>query len=211
MKYIYLEKIDSTNIKSRELFINAVENNQTQKQFIVRAGSQLVGRTTKKTRWQSGSNNLLVSILLENTYVEDENILLLSTLATYVVHKILKEIVQSLGINTKELRIKPPNDIFLNDQKLGGILLESGKYKKHRYVIFGIGINIQTAPKIENILYNSCCINDFLLDKNSKIESLSLEKISYKIAQNIELNIKRLSENSIKNIKRYIEKYKYCD
>ena len=43
------------------------------------------------------------------------------------------------------LRLKWPNDIWLNERKLGGILIETGSFGDLRYVVIGIGINI--APR----------------------------------------------------------------
>ena len=43
------------------------------------------------------------------------------------------------------LRLKWPNDIWLQDRKLGGILIETGSFGDVRYVVIGIGINI--APR----------------------------------------------------------------
>ena len=43
------------------------------------------------------------------------------------------------------LRLKWPNDIWLQDRKLGGILIETGSFGDMRYVVIGIGINI--APR----------------------------------------------------------------
>ena len=44
-----------------------------------------------------------------------------------------------------DLRLKWPNDIWLQDRKLGGILIETGSFGDMRYVVIGIGINI--APR----------------------------------------------------------------
>ena len=43
------------------------------------------------------------------------------------------------------LRLKWPNDIWLNDRKLGGILIETAAVNDCRYAVIGIGINI--APR----------------------------------------------------------------
>ena len=40
------------------------------------------------------------------------------------------------------LRLKWPNDIWLQDRKLGGILIETGSFGDVRYVVIGVGINI---------------------------------------------------------------------
>ena len=43
------------------------------------------------------------------------------------------------------LQLKWPNDIWLNDRKLGGILIETATLNESRYAVIGIGINI--APR----------------------------------------------------------------
>ena len=51
-------------------------------------------------------------------------------------------VAQSLHL---DLRLKWPNDIWLQDRKLGGILIETGSFADVRYVVIGVGINI--APR----------------------------------------------------------------
>ncbi len=41
-----------------------------------------------------------------------------------------------------ELRLKWPNDIWLGDRKLAGILIETASFADGRYAVIGIGINI---------------------------------------------------------------------
>jgi BirA family transcriptional regulator, biotin operon repressor / biotin---[acetyl-CoA-carboxylase] ligase len=41
-----------------------------------------------------------------------------------------------------DLRLKWPNDIWLQDRKLGGILIETGSFGDVRYVVIGVGINV---------------------------------------------------------------------
>ena len=56
-------------------------------------------------------------------------------------------------------RLKAPNDIYIGDNKLAGILLEStSQGAKHR-LVFGIGMNISKAPAI---IKNSTCLNSCL-------------------------------------------------
>ena len=46
-----------------------------------------------------------------------------------------------------DLRLKWPNDIWLVDRKLAGILIETASFNDQRYAVIGIGINI--APRSE--------------------------------------------------------------
>ncbi len=47
------------------------------------------------------------------------------------------------------VQLKWPNDLYIADRKLGGILTESGPYRRNscpEYVIVGVGINVTTEP-----------------------------------------------------------------
>ena len=54
------------------------------------------------------------------------------------------------------LRLKWPNDVLLDNKKLGGILIEGGQTKAGdtTWMIIGIGINIRNANQIESSLSN---------------------------------------------------------
>ena len=47
-----------------------------------------------------------------------------------------------------ECRLKWPNDILVNDEKIGGLLLETKAEagKNVNYVIIGLGINLKSHP-----------------------------------------------------------------
>lgn len=52
-------------------------------------------------------------------------------------------IVQSLH---PDLRLKWPNDVWLHDRKLAGILIETASLGDLRYAVVGVGINIRPPP-----------------------------------------------------------------
>jgi BirA family biotin operon repressor/biotin-[acetyl-CoA-carboxylase] ligase len=52
-------------------------------------------------------------------------------------------VVQSLH---PDLRLKWPNDVWLHDRKLAGILIETASLGDMRYAVVGIGINIKEPP-----------------------------------------------------------------
>ena len=61
--------------------------------------------------------------------------------------------------------IKKPNDIYIKKQKICGILQEILFRNKKKYMVVGIGINLNKSPKIEN--YSTNFIN-FFTKKNVK-------------------------------------------
>ena len=73
------------------------------------------------------------------------------------------------------LRLKWPNDLLLNNTKLGGILIEGGQAKASNptWMIIGIGINLRNANAIENSLGSQSGLQigalDQLLSSQSKL------------------------------------------
>ncbi|MBF2761283.1 MAG: biotin--[acetyl-CoA-carboxylase] ligase [Ectothiorhodospiraceae bacterium AqS1] len=47
-----------------------------------------------------------------------------------------------------EVKIKWPNDIHAQGRKIGGILIESSRGSKGRFVIIGVGINLRLSPAV---------------------------------------------------------------
>ena len=64
--------------------------------------------------------------------------------------------------------VKQPNDLFINNQKICGILQETIFKKNKKFLVVGIGININKSPKIKN--YPTNFINFFTAKKVKKFE-----------------------------------------
>ena len=83
----------------------------------------------------------------------------LSGLSLLVGLAVLSGISKALGIEksalyAQGLRLKWPNDLLLNNAKLGGILIEGGQAKAGdlTWMIIGVGINLRNAIAIQNKL-----------------------------------------------------------
>ncbi len=65
------------------------------------------------------------------------------------------------------LRLKWPNDLLLNNAKLGGVLIEGGQAKASdpTWMIIGIGMNLHNAQEIENSLGNQAGLKVGALDE----------------------------------------------
>ena len=88
---------------------------------------------------------------------------------------------------SKKIKIKWPNDILHNNQKLCGILQEVINYKDKSFLVVGIGINTNLVPK------------------NKGFSSTSLKKIMDKDIDNNKIlnNIKKLYEEFLTKAKTY--------
>lgn len=158
MKIIVLDEIDSTN----EYLKREYQNMSTY--TCVLAKKQIAGKGRRGHCWQSHDNqNLTVSFL----YKDIENIQD-AWKYTLIAAKSIMELLDKNSIKTK---IKWPNDIYVNDQKICGILVETILEPDLKGVIIGIGLNVNYAkPYI--------CMQD-ITKKHYDITALLLQLILY--------------------------------
>ena len=127
MRKIHYEKIDSTQ---KEVW------RRLEKAIIISADIQTDGIGTHGRTWYTTQKgNIAFSIGLElNKSINNLNNL------TIEIAEIILEVFENLY--QIKLQIKHPNDIMINNQKVGGILTETklqGEIVK--YLVIGIGIN----------------------------------------------------------------------
>jgi len=86
----------------------------------------------------------------------------LSGLSLVVGLAVISGIAAALDLEQSQLyeqglRLKWPNDLLLNNSKLGGILIEGGQAKANdpTWMVIGVGLNLRNAPSIENRLKDS--------------------------------------------------------
>lgn len=136
MNYIELDEIDSTNE-----YVKRNINDLTHFS-IVRCNFQTNGRGRSNHVWQSSKdNNLLMSILLKDFNNPTKLHQLTQVIACSII-KVLKA-HQIDGL------IKWPNDIYVNNLKICGILIEA-IYEGNNLqgVIIGVGLNINEISEI---------------------------------------------------------------
>lgn len=127
-KTIHFKEIDSTNKYLKE-YHQELENFT-----FVSTDYQNKGKGRNDRLWTSTrGENLLFSLLLKDEkYIKLGG--LLSLIASISVSKILEE-----KYHLKDVQIKWPNDVYVNDKKICGILL-GGQYPS--YIVIGVGLNV---------------------------------------------------------------------
>jgi BirA family transcriptional regulator, biotin operon repressor / biotin---[acetyl-CoA-carboxylase] ligase len=100
----------------------------------IRANYQSKGRGQYDRNWSSNaSENLLFSILLKDQNLNPIQI------KTWIMESLIS-FIQSFKLIPY---YKEPNDIYVEDQKICGILIETkSNGKEYDYVIVGIGLNV---------------------------------------------------------------------
>lgn len=132
---VKLKEVDSTNTYLRNMLSNS---KPLPEGTVIMAEHQFAGRGQNLNKWKSDKGlNLTFSILLKPTF--------LSVNKQFKLNKAI-----SLGINDylttiigEHCKIKWPNDIYYNDKKIGGVLIENTiKGYQLKESIVGIGLNI---------------------------------------------------------------------
>lgn len=132
--YVSLPTCPSTN----DLASSMLKAGQAGEGTVIRSGSQTAGKGQRGNTWESEpGQNLLFSIVLSPGFLsvtEQFQLTLLSSLAIY----------DALSTYIPEgLRIKWPNDIYWQDRKIGGILIENSlRGQQVENSIIGIGLNV---------------------------------------------------------------------
>ena len=117
------------------------ERGGAQAGLVVFAEHQTKGRGQYGRQWESAPYlGLWFSVLLRPAMTLAESPRLTSVLAEVLA----ATIAETTGLTPK---IKPPNDIFIDDRKVAGILVEGRTSAEGAYVaVAGIGINVNQAP-----------------------------------------------------------------
>lgn len=134
-KIIHLQEIGSTNTFAQ----NYLRKNKGKDicGTVFFTGYQTAGRGTGKNFWESQANqNLLFSLILCPDFIEPvEQFLLSKAVSLGILRYFLEKNIQA--------KIKWPNDIYVSDKKIAGILIENSILdSKISNSIVGIGLNV---------------------------------------------------------------------
>ncbi|MCO4293022.1 biotin--[acetyl-CoA-carboxylase] ligase [Solitalea sp. MAHUQ-68] len=183
---VALNEVDSTNNYLKELLTNSTPQPEG---TVIMAENQFNGRGQVHNKWLAEpGKNLTVSILLCPSFLPAIKQFDLNKVVSLGVADFVKYF---LGNNVK---IKWPNDIFWEDNKLGGILIEnflSGSFLKQSIIGIGLNINqVNFAPGLKatsfslisksefnlKICLNALCL--YLEARYLQLKSGNLEKIN---------------------------------
>jgi BirA family transcriptional regulator, biotin operon repressor / biotin---[acetyl-CoA-carboxylase] ligase len=168
-KIIQLECVDSTNNYVAKMILE----NDIEFGTVILADEQLNGKGQRGSVWHSKSGqNLLFSMYLDSAILSVSNQFDLSKIVTISIVRTLK----SYGI---EAKIKWPNDVYVHDKKIAGVLIEnqiSGQNLKSS--IIGIGLNLNqtefeglNATSLRNEINDFVPVYDFALSLINQFNS----------------------------------------
>lgn len=127
-----LEEIDSTNNYLAQLALE-----QTEEFTLVTTEYQTAGKGQRGNYWESNrGDNLLFSLLVKPTWLNINEQFILSMAVSVALREVL-------SAYTDSITIKWPNDIYWNNKKIAGILIENFIVDSTiGHSIIGIGLNI---------------------------------------------------------------------
>lgn len=148
---MWLEEVDSTNEEARRR-ISDIDNLSVLSSF-----RQTAGRGQRGNRWSSApGENLTFSVVLKYALQADKQFVISEIAALAVV-----DFLDEYGINAK---VKWPNDIYVGNRKICGILIENAlRGSSLSHSIVGIGLNVnQTVfdPSLPNPTSIALCRPD---------------------------------------------------
>ncbi len=133
LKITYLKSVNSTQTYLKSL----IKNSSIESPHAVVADEQTVGLGSRNNSWQGLDGNMFLSFSIKLQDLPKD--LKLESASIYFSY-ILKETLESLD---SKVFLKWPNDLYIDDKKIGGVITNIIDDN----LICGVGINIKNAPK----------------------------------------------------------------
>jgi len=133
LKILYLDAIDSTQKYLKE----QLQKKKLQLPIAISAESQSDGMGSRENSWDSRKGNLFLSFAIEKSSLPPD--LHLASASIYF-SCLLKETLASFG---SKVWMKWPNDFYLEDKKIGGMITNIVDDK----LLCGVGLNLTDAPE----------------------------------------------------------------
>lgn len=136
---IHLKSVDSTNSYASELLVRINPPEGT----VIYTFEQRNGRGQRGNSWESEANkNVASSFIFFPAFLPVGKQFLLNKIIALSVADLMAELLHSPD-KTHEIKIKWPNDIYIDNKKIAGILIENALRENNiQNAVVGIGINI---------------------------------------------------------------------
>jgi BirA family transcriptional regulator, biotin operon repressor / biotin---[acetyl-CoA-carboxylase] ligase len=130
---IFRENLSSSNSYAA----THLKKSSLQEGTIIRTNFQTAGRGQTGNTWESeDGKNLLISLILYPFMIKPSDQFIISKMISLGICDYLRQ-------HTASISIKWPNDIYVNNDKIAGILIEATIIRNEiEYIIAGIGLNI---------------------------------------------------------------------
>ena len=136
-RIIHIDETDSTNRWMKEL-IQLHPSEDTQHEMVVVCDYQTAGRGCGTNSWESEpGKNLLMSVLMRPKKVSARTQFIITQTVSVALSRTLAKYISD------PISIKWPNDIYVGDKKICGVLIENSiAGRRIKDCIIGIGLNV---------------------------------------------------------------------
>ena len=203
----FVNEVDSTNtyLKSR------IKQGFAKQPYAVSAGSQSTGKGQRGNHWESSPHqNILVSFLVSNP----GEVVSLSWLNHAAALSVV-DVLTKMGV--KKSAIKWPNDVYVGERKIAGILTENTVAEKRvRHAVIGIGLNVNQR-KFEE--YKATSISLITGEESNTVSVLHelydsfyqrITENSTALLEEVNKKLYKLGENVTFETNNRIEEYEIC-
>ncbi|MBJ44718.1 MAG: biotin--[acetyl-CoA-carboxylase] ligase [Planctomycetaceae bacterium] len=177
-------EIDSTNTYA----LGLAEAPDAVLPLLVLAHRQQQGRGRGTNRWLSGEGALTFSVIIDTQDLEESRIPQVSLTTGLAICQAIERMSPQA-----DLGLKWPNDVYLNDQKVAGILIEMPSTRPPRCII-GVGLNVNNqihpdvkipATSMHQIIGKTFDLTDVLIQCLDQLEQglVSLRRESSKMVK----------------------------
>ncbi|MDZ7741622.1 MAG: biotin--[acetyl-CoA-carboxylase] ligase [Bacteroidota bacterium] len=172
--------LESTN----KYVLGSLEKENFAAGTVVLAGFQEAGKGLGKNHWESeAGKNLLLSIILKPAFLEPQYQFYLNKFASLGVYDFIRSLLPD-----KKVTVKWPNDVYIDDGKVAGILINNTLIGKHfEYAVAGIGINLNQKA------FRSDAPNPVSINHYTK-RDLDLEKSLHDLLECLNKRFKQLEQ-----------------
>jgi BirA family biotin operon repressor/biotin-[acetyl-CoA-carboxylase] ligase len=148
---------------------------------------QTDGKGQMGNQWNAEpGKNLLVTFVFKPNFILPNDQFNLSKIAALAVRDTIEYYAKNTAV------IKWPNDIYVNNKKISGMLIENEWSGKNLTTIIGIGINVNQTALPKEINATSCALESS--------EALDVKKVLHHLAKNLEQQYIRLKSGNIASI-----------
>jgi BirA family biotin operon repressor/biotin-[acetyl-CoA-carboxylase] ligase len=135
LQIAYFDKLDSTQLYLKNNLSNL------KPPILIYTNHQTNGIGSRDNKWLGEKGNLFFSFVVNKSYFSKD--IPLHSLSIYIGWHI-KNILSKLG---SKVFLKWPNDLYIKDKKIGGIIT----HIKKDNIIMGCGINSKTSKNFQNL------------------------------------------------------------
>lgn len=195
-KILFLPQCHSTN----EEMIGLVKKSQEPEGLVIFTDHQEKGRGQRGNAWvDEPGKNILMSILMKPASLSPTKQFLLNLITGLAAIDVLKEYLPN-----DHSSLKWPNDIYMNEKKLGGILIESNlKGSKLEYAVVGMGLNVNQSG------FNMRSATSLFLESGTQFNRMELMECFVSNLEKWYLHLKSRKEQSI--LDAYLNKLMWKD